>query len=159
MSEKHPMKSQAAAWYNAAWALMDKPDRTPTETLDMLARANASFAAWLEVPDHTLTHESIGSWQVSRAHVLAGEARLAEAWALRSLAAAADPGSLGSPAVDGFYRAYAREALARAYRLQGRPEAVLDQVRLAREALKTSTEDEVETLLADLAELEATPTT
>jgi predicted acetyltransferase len=153
MSEKHPLRSQAAAWYNATWDLMEKTDRSPLETLDMLALAQASFRAWLEVPDHTTTHESIGAWQVSRAHALAGEARLAEAWAHRSLSAAAHP------AVDGFYRAYAREALARAFRLQGRVGDAVTQLSLARKDLATSAEDETESLLADLVALEIPPQT
>lgn len=151
MSETHSLRSQAAAWYNQTWSLLEKNDRSAAETLDMLALAQASFTSWMAVPEHNATHESIGAWQVSRAHAVAGEGRLAEAWARRSLSAA------GDPSVDPFYRAYAREALARAFRVQGRPAEVLPEIARARKALSGTTEDELETLEADLAELEAHP--
>lgn len=145
------MRSQASAWYNQAWSLLQKADRTPDETLDLVGLAQASFAAWLAVPGHTPTNESIGAWMVSRAFATAGEGRLAEAWARRALAAAAPP------SVDPFYRAYAREALARALRVQGRPDEVLAEVKLAHFALAGTAEDDLEALSRDLAELEAQP--
>lgn len=153
MSATPSLRSQAAAWFNQTWMLLDKGDRAPQETLDMLALAQASFTAWLSVPDHTAVHEAIGAWQVSRVHAVAGEGRLAEAWARRSLAAAADP------SVDPFYRTYAREALARAYLVQGRPADVLAEVIRARQALEGTMEDELGALEADLAELETRPGT
>jgi len=153
MSVTPSLRSQAAAWFNQTWMLLEKKDRSASETLDMLALAQASFTAWLSVPDHTAVHESIGAWQVSRVHAVAGEGRLAEAWAHRSLAAAADP------AVDAFYRAYAREALARAHRVQGRPADVLAEVIRARHALEGTAEDELEALESDLAELQRRPGT
>lgn len=153
MSDNPSLRSRAAAWYNQTWTLLEKRDRTPPQTLDMLALAQASFTAWMSVPDHTDVHEAIGAWQVSRAHAVAGEGRLAEAWAHRSLDAAADP------SVDAFYRAYAREALARAYRVQGRPADVLAEVLRARQALVGTAEDELGALNADLADLEGRPGT
>lgn len=153
MSDTPSLRSQAAAWYNQTWTLLDQKDKTPSQILDLLATAQASFTAWMAVPDHSLTHEAIGAWQVSRAHAVAGEGRLAEAWARRSLSAAADP------SVDPFYRAYAREALARAYRVQGRPEDVVAEVIRARRALVGTAEDELEALEADLNNLETQPGT
>lgn len=153
MSTTPSLRPQAAAWYNQTWTLLEKRDRSPQETLDMLALAQASFTAWMSVADHTPVHEAIGAWQVSRAHALAGEGRLAEAWALRSLEAA------GDSSVDPFYRAYAREALARAYRVQGRPADVLAEVLRARQALVGTAEDELAALNADLDGLEARPGT
>jgi heme-degrading monooxygenase HmoA len=153
MSATPSLKSQAAAWFNQTWILLEIRDRPLTETLDMLALAQASYTAWMSVPDHSAVHEAIGAWQVSRVHAVAGEGRLAEAWAHRSLAAAADP------AVDPFYRSYAREALARAYRVQGRPTDVVAEVIRARLALEGTAEDELEALQTDLDALEAQPST
>lgn len=151
MSDTPSLRSQAAAWYNQTWTLLEKGDRTPSETLDMLAQAQASFTAWMAVPDHTSLHEAIGAWQVSRVHAEAGHGLLAEAWAHRSLAAASDP------SVDPFYRASAREALARAYRVQGRPAETSAEVLRARRALEGTAEDELDALEADLNDLEARP--
>lgn len=151
MNATPSLKAQAAAWFNLTWNLLEKGDRSVHETLDLLALSQASFTAWMTVPDHTAVHESIGAWQVSRAHAEAGEGRLAEAWALRSLAAASDP------MIDPFYRASAREALARAYRVQGRPTDVVAEVIRARHALGGTAEDELQSLEADLAELESLP--
>ena len=153
MAEPLSLRSQAADWYNQAWTLLDKTPLTPTETLDLLALTQASFTAWMAVPDHGPVHEAIGAWQVSRAHAVVGEGKLAEAWAHRSLSAASDP------SVDPFYRAYAREALARSFRVQGRRSEVVPEVLRARQALVGTAEDELEALEKDLADLESQPRT
>jgi len=151
MSDPATLRAQAATWYNEAWTLLLKTERTEAEDLDLVSLAQASFRAWLEVPNHTPTHESIGAWMISRTFSATEQGHLAETWARRALECAAEK------TVDPFYRSYAREALARSLRVQGRHSEVVAEVRLARLALAGTAEDDLDALDRDLTELESEP--
>jgi hypothetical protein len=97
--------------FNRCWTLIDKPSRSEAETLEMLALAQASFWHWSQRPDHAGKRLSVGYWQLSRVHALAGEGTLAKRYAERCLGA--------SEGLKPFYLAYAHEALARAAAVAG----------------------------------------
>ena len=104
--EEAAHKYFSSACFNSAWDLIDKPDRTPAEGLDMLLRAAASLYHWTKRTDRTPKNLSIGYWQVSRVLALLGHGGLARRFGQASLDA--------SPNGDAFYTGYAYEALARA---------------------------------------------
>ena len=51
----------AATCFNAAWELIDKPDRTPAEDEQMLLRTFASFYHWTQRADCTAENRSSDS--------------------------------------------------------------------------------------------------
>ena len=129
--------------FNEAWNYIDRQDRTPEDELTMLSLAWASYHHWLQRPDCTATNRSIGMWQLSRVHALAGEASLAEKTARQ---AAADWSEL-----EPVYRGWAKEALARALFLQGRTtEAEAALVEAEALAAEVSEAADREALEADL---------
>ena len=96
----------SATCFNQAWEFIDKTDRTPSETDDMLQAAHASAWHWRQRPDCTNDKLSIGYWQLSRVYTLAGESQRAIRY-----------GNLCLEVSQGqapFLVGYAHEALARA---------------------------------------------
>jgi len=96
--------------FNAAWSLIDHSSRTPAEDETMILLAYASLWRWTKRADVSDQHRSIGHWQVSRVHALAGRAEGAMWHAKRSLEYAAQ--------LPPFYVGYAHEAIIRAALLQ-----------------------------------------
>jgi hypothetical protein len=143
------LKRHAIDLFNECWSLIDKQARGEQDTREMIGAAQASHWFWTQVPDHTATHESVGLWQLSRVYALAGSGNLASLYARRCLEVSAGPD------IDGFYRAYAGEALARGLLLEGKRNEAQTALAQARLDLATSAETETATLVADLAELEA----
>jgi hypothetical protein len=92
--------------FNAAWDLIEKPDRTADDDRQMIALSQASLFHWLNRPDLTDRNLSIGYWQLSRVHVLAGWPEQARLYADLSLE--------HSGGLQPFHRAFAHEARARA---------------------------------------------
>ena len=68
----------AATCFNAAWDLIEKSDRTPEDDQRMIALALASLYHWSERPDCGAMQRSVGYWQTSRVHALAGLASEAQ---------------------------------------------------------------------------------
>jgi hypothetical protein len=97
--------------FNSAWDLIDQPTRGAEEDEAMLLLAMASSWHWSQRPDVTARNRSVGAWQVSRAHALAGRGLEAMRYGHMSLAA----GTAEPP----FYRGYAHEAVARACMVLG----------------------------------------
>jgi hypothetical protein len=121
MAEDDPGFDRAAAhrrfateYFNAAWELIDKKERTPAEEDEMLLRAFASALHWTRRADCTALNRSVAYWQLARVLALVGDAPLAERYASTCLEVSQN-GQL--PA---FYLGYAYEALARAAALSGR---------------------------------------
>ena len=137
----------SAGCFNRTWEWIQKPDRTPAETEEMIHTAHASAWHWLQRPDNAPKRRSVAGWLVSRVYALVD--RPDEARRYAHLAAESAMGE--SP----FYRAYALEALARAEQRAGN---ATEARRLAEEAAGLATQvekDEERTmLLDDLAELE-----
>ena len=103
----------SAACFNACWDLIDKPSRTSEEDEHMLQLTFASHYHWTQRPDYTPTNASIAYWQIARVYALLGQAANAIHYGDVCLQV-----SMHS-SVGPFYRAYAHEALARAYGLVG----------------------------------------
>lgn len=100
-------------FFNSAWGLIDKPERTPREIEKMVHLSHASLCHWLLRPDCTDQNLSIGYWQLSRVYVVAQEHQNALKYGKLCL-----DYSLKSN-VEKIYLAYAYEAIARSYALLG----------------------------------------
>jgi Flp pilus assembly protein TadD len=104
---------------------VNKPERTPEETEQMIQRTMASLWHWTQREDCTDQNLSIGYWQAARVFALAGEADNTRKYAQRCLDI--------TPADDPFCLGYAHEAMARAEALAGNAE-------LANQYLETATQ-------------------
>lgn len=101
----------SASCFNQAWDFIDKSDRTPAETDDMLQLAHASAWHWRQRPDCTNDKLSTSYWQLSRVYALAGESQRATRYGKLALEA--------SQGEAPFLTAYGYEALARAAAVAG----------------------------------------
>lgn len=99
----------SAHFFNTAWEHIDAADRSADQTEAMILAASASLAHWLQRDDVEPVHISVGRWQMSRVQALAGHHKEALYWAERCLQIS------DSHELPAFYRAYAHEAVARAY--------------------------------------------
>jgi len=103
----------AAECFNRAWDLMDMPERTAAQDIELVESSIASHWHWTQRPDCTATNHSIGYWQIARAYALLGQAENARRFAQLCLEVSRQEG------VEPFYLAYGYEALARAAALAG----------------------------------------
>ena len=136
----------AAACFNRAWDLIEKPDRTPEEEHLMVALSQASIYHWLNRPDCGRTNLSVGYWQASRIQAILGHADKARRLGEICLEYSRDLGP--------FHQGYAHEALARAACVAGdheRQESHLAQARTL--ASRVEPEKERDLLLKDLDSL------
>ena len=136
MPKKHDFELQAAHKYfsahcfNAAWDLIDKPDRTPEEDQQMIQLNHASMWHWTQRDDFTRKNASIGYWQASRIYALIGEADNARKYGQLCLEVS------DSDELEPFYLGYAYEALARAESVAGNKEDINQYLKKAREAAR-----------------------
>ncbi|MBL8087948.1 MAG: hypothetical protein JNM85_07765 [Chthonomonas sp.] len=144
-------KSKAHRWfaadcYNRTWTYMDNPGRTPDETQAMIESCLASMHHWRFREDQNDEKRSIGFWQASRVYALAGNAQESLRYGELCLRHAAN--------AEPFYRAYAHEALARAYGVQNDGDSRRRHVELGRaEAAMVTSEEDREVVLNDLTGL------
>jgi hypothetical protein len=117
----------AAATFNAAWDLIEKPDRSADDNALMLLSAATSRWHWAMVggPEEL----AAGDWQVAHVACLLGFSDLALLFARRNLATAVENGW------DGWRLASAHEGMARASAGAGDGSARDDHIRRAEEAL------------------------
>ena len=104
LAEAH--KYFAAQCFNAAWDLIDKPDRTAADDRLMEALNQASIYHWRSRPDFSDKNTSVGYWQASRIQSLIGNWPQALRHAQTSLEA--------SQELPPFLLGYAHEGMARA---------------------------------------------
>lgn len=136
----------AAACFNEAWDLIEKQHRTPADDHRMIALSLASIYHWSERPDCGAKQRSVGYWQASRVHALAGLASEARRYGELCLAESSD--------LEPLYVGYAHEALARAARLAGEIALADEHLAHARGfAAQVADADERRLLEADLATL------
>jgi len=138
----------AAYCFNQAWTLIEKPDRTAEENLQMVALSQASIFHWSQREDFDDQRRSVGYWQASRIQAILGNAAeaLRDAEVCLSCSAGLKP----------FYRGYAHEAMARACAVAGDAEAAARHLKTAHEfAASVIVKDAQAQLLADLARIEA----
>jgi hypothetical protein len=101
-------RAEAVRLYNACWALLEMPARTPDDDATLLTDAFASRHHWREVG--SLEQWTISDWMVARAAAATGHGVLAVAFARRAVDAARSPGAadwLVASSAEGLARAYA----------------------------------------------------
>jgi hypothetical protein len=135
--------------FNAAWEVMERPDRSPDDNQEMIRLAFASLWHWSQRQDVKPRHFAVGYWQIARIFALLGMADASERYARHSLEQAE------GYAVGHFYRGYAHEALARAALVRGDRQgarAYLAEALAAAEMI--ADKDERQLLLQDLAQIQ-----
>jgi hypothetical protein len=106
---KKTHRELAVELFNLTWELMDKPERTQEETDHMIHAAHASRYHWGVVGGPI--HWQRGEWQVSRVYAVAGRPHACLYHAQRCMMVTE------TYEIKGFDKAFAHEALARAYSL------------------------------------------
>jgi hypothetical protein len=138
-------RTLAAELFNAAWRLLEKPERTADEDDEMLHAAHASRYHWIRAG--TRVNAARGEWQCSRVYAVLGRREPALHHARRCL-------ELCESVVDDldeFDLPFAYEALARAYAVAGDEAEARHWVARARAAGEAiSDEDDRAVLEADL---------
>ena len=132
--------------FNKTWTLMEKQDRTPEESEEMLHCAHASSYHWMQVG--TQANRARSEWQCSRVYTVLGRAEPALYHARRCLEICeASPAALAD-----WDLPFAYEALARAHAVAGDPAESERYLATAREVgAKIEGQEERELLEADLA--------
>lgn len=134
--------------FNKAWALMEKPDRSPEADDELLHCAHASAYHWLQVG--TAANRARSEWQCSRVYAVLGRAEPALHHARRCLELCES----APDEIEEFDLPLAFEALARAHAVAGdeiQAREWLDRARAAGE--KIVDEDDRVLLEADLANI------
>lgn len=134
--------------FNHTWDIIDKPEKSADDLLEMIKAAHASLYFWQLVEDHTPTNLSIGYWQLSRVYALAGDGTSAILHGKKCVEISLDH------TIDTFYLAYAYEALARGFILEKKYEIAKTNIQKAREVLTDSKETELNMLIIELQDLE-----
>lgn len=115
-----------ASLFNAAWDLLDKPDRTPADNDTLIHTAHASAYHWRQVGEPL--HFARSDWQISRVYATLNHPEAALYHAQHSLETCQAAG------IGDFDLAFAYEALARAYAIGGQPAQAAHMLELARQA-------------------------
>ena len=126
-------RSIAIEQFNATWVLIDKPDRTADDDVEMLASAMTSRWHWSRVggPEEI----AAGDWQVAHVASLTGLGDLAVRFATRCFDAAVEHGWTG------WRLASAPEGMARACAAVGDAEGRARHVAACEAALAAEPED------------------
>jgi len=131
MSQHH--KEEAVKCFNAIWDLIDKPDRTHEDNVNMIHMAHASRYHWGQIG--TALEFTRGEWQVSRVYALLGMGESALFHAKEALKLCLDNG------IGDFDLAFGYEAMARAYSVLENHDDKASFVDKAREAAKEIAEE------------------
>lgn len=137
----------AVSLFNRVWELLEKPDRSANDDVELLNAAHASLYHWLQVGE--AKNFSIGEWQLSRVYATLRRPEAALYHGQRSLDVSVKAD------LAPFYVAYAHEALARASVLTNDTPAVKKHLEAAR-ALAQAVEqaDDRAALLKDLESIQ-----
>ena len=139
----------AAPCFNAAWDLIEKPNRTAEEDEQMLRLSLASHWHWTQRNDYSAKTQSTAYWQTARIYALLGQADNARHYAQLCLQASQNQD------IAPFYLAYAYEALARAEAVAGNKQEMTRYLDEAHQIATTITEsNSKQQLLADLATIQ-----
>lgn len=112
--------------FNHCWDLIEKKDRTPEETDEMIHTAHASRYHWGVVGE--AIHRQRGEWQISRVYAVAKLPHPCHYHARRCLEITLEN------AIGNFDLAFAYEAMARAYSLLNDPVSCQHFIKLANQA-------------------------
>ena len=138
-------KQLSVQCFNACWSLIEKADRCPDDTENMILLASVSLWHWKQREDCAPSNLSVGYWQMARVTTLAGHFESARVWAERCREIS-ESESLGP-----FYLGYAHEAMARLAATQGDTISARQQSEFARDCLSRVDDDEERSFLeADL---------
>jgi hypothetical protein len=130
----------AVGQFNGCWELIDEPDRSPDQDLEMVLRAMTSRWHWSRIGG--AEEIAAGDWQVAHAASLVGWGDVAMTFASRNLAVADELGW------SGWRLASAHEGMARAFATTGDRAARDRHVALAEEALASEPDVEDRDLIA-----------
>lgn len=144
--EPGAQRKLAARLFNYVWTLIEKSDRTASETELMIDSAHASRFFWEGVGEPV--NRARGEWQISRTYAIAGRPEPAAHHAELCLTVCRENG------IGGFDLGYAYEALARVKAMIGDATGAAEHTELARRAAaEVEDPQDRELLLADLAGL------
>lgn len=143
------MADDSSAWhrrfaveqFNRTWDLIDKPDRTTDDDLDMILAATTSRWHWAQVGE--AENVATGDWQVAHVASLLGHGDLAQSFAKRNLRTALAEGW------SGWRLASAHEGMARACAAVGDPAGRDRHVSAAGQALADEDDPESAQLVAE----------
>jgi hypothetical protein len=145
IQESH--RAFSVSCFNDCWTLMDKADRTPDDVENMVLLAQASLWHWKQRADCQPVNLSVGYWQVSRAHALAGHREMARLFAESCLRVSQEK------SLPPFYVGYGYEALARAAAINRETAVAAANLAKARKQLSLVADEEEKGILA--ADLDA----
>ncbi len=147
MQDVHRQLSTAC--FNQCWTYIEKKDRSEEDVEAMLLLACASLWHWKQRTDCQPSNLSVGYWQVSRVHALAGQPAMARMFGEKCL-------RIGEAEhLAPFYVGYAFEALARAALVQRESSEATRYLAEARTRLAAVTDPESRGFLeSDLNELD-----
>jgi len=114
--------------FNLTWSLLDKEDRTKDDDLKMIHAAHASCYHWGEIG--TPLQFERGEWQISRVYAVLGRSEPALFHAKNCLE------TCEKNAIGDFDIAFAFEALARAYAVEGDETNLAKYMAKAKDAAK-----------------------
>lgn len=106
VTEPADHRALAVGYFNAAWSLIDRADRSADDDRDMLGLAFASRQHWIEAGG-TEENLAVADWQVAHAASLAGFADVALAFAHAAVARVDVPIWMQASAHEGLARAHA----------------------------------------------------
>ncbi len=146
LMEKDEHKKMAVSLFNKVWDLMENPDRTEDENLEMIHMVHTSRYHWGIAGQPV--NLSRGEWQISRVYTVLNRAEPALFHAKRNLEICL------SNKIGDFDLAFAYEALARAYQIAGDEENVQKYKKLAYESAEDiAKKEDKKVVLNDLASI------
>ncbi len=141
-------RALGAALFNHTWTLLEKPDRTPAETDEMIHAAHASRLHWSRADDAEPVNLARGEWQCSRVYAVLGRGEPA-LWHARRCLEVNEAAGVGDWDIASAY-----EAMARAHAVAGDAAAAADWKARATAALDgIADKDDRDLIEADLATL------
>ena len=99
----------AAALFNHVWTLLERPDRTPAETDEMIHAAHASRFHWSRAEGTEAVNVGRGEWPCSRVYAVLGRGEPAR-WHARRCLDHAEAAGAGDWDLAAAYEAMARAA-------------------------------------------------
>jgi DNA-binding transcriptional MerR regulator len=141
-------RALGAALFNHVWTLLEKPDRSPAETDEMIHAAHASRFHWSRADGAEPFNLARGEWQCSRVYAVLGRGEPA-LWHARRCVAINEANGTADWDIASAY-----EAMARASAVAGDPGAAADWKAKATAALDgIADQDDREVIEGDLATL------
>jgi len=136
-------KHLSAYCFNAAWDLIEKPNRSPQEDEEMINLSHTSLWHWTQREDYDAEKASTAYWQLARIYTLLEQTENARRYAHLCLQVSQEQG------VSPFYLGYAYEALARVESVAGNKQNVDAYLQKATDIAKKIVDDQAKIYLLD----------